>query len=71
MSITPFFIRHYVLIPDGREVNAYLLQNNTGKRAEILDFGATLRSLEMPIVAAGMVIAPKLLFMTSPVMREY
>ena len=51
MSSTHFSIRHFGLLPDGREVNVYLLQNNNGMRAEILNFGATLRSLEVPITA--------------------
>lgn len=38
-------------MPNGQEVNAYLLQNNNGMRAEILNFGATLRLLEVPILA--------------------
>lgn len=45
MSITK---RVFATLPDGKEVTAWTLTNKNGLQAEILDYGATIRSILVP-----------------------
>jgi len=51
LNPTYFSIHHFGFLSDGREVHSYRLQNENGIRAEIINFGATLRLLEVPVDA--------------------
>ena len=45
MSVTK---RYFGTTADGREVTAYLITAKNGMQAELLDYGATIRTLLVP-----------------------